>query len=334
MRGAAAKGLLDHPRPPEDGPMGIARMLISRYELQVSPEFTLTRTDAGVSLHFSYDLSGSQEDDGTWVWDGSILSELGEDEGGTSQMSDRPMSLTYSATLADGVTETGSYEVTDAGDEGIAKTVEFDVTTFSSAATFKGEGPISHFVFGSDEGDDFTGARGADVLNGAQGDDTVHGGGGDDRLSGGGDDDVIHGGAGLDNLRGNAGDDELFGGDGDDRLAGRVGDDAMSGGAGADSFVFRETLGGEDTILDFTSGEDRIRLDDAVFEALETGALGEGVFVANADGEATEEGQRLIYNTTDGLLFYDADGSGGGEAVLIVKLGAGVTLTADDLGVF
>lgn len=309
-------------------------MLISRYELQVSPGFSITRADDGVSLSFSYDLSGSREETGEWVWDGSILSELGDDAGGTTQMSDRPMSLTYAATLEDGVTETGNYEITDAGDRGVSQIFDFDVTVFSEAATYAGTGTRSHFVFGSDEGDDLTGGDGADALHGGLGGDTIEGGAGNDRLYGGAGVDDLTGGEGDDNVRGNGGDDTLSGGAGDDKIVGGAGKNDLSGGAGADTFVFKGGVGAEDTIRDFVSGEDRIRLDGSAFTGLTHGALGEGVFVANATGEATGAAQRLIYDTSDGSLFYDADGSGVGAAILIARLGAGLTLSADDIGVF
>lgn len=309
-------------------------MLISRYELQVSPELSITRTEDGVSLSFSYDLSGSQEETGEWVWDGSILSELGDDEGGTTQMADRPMSLTYTAELEDGVTETGSYEITDAGDQGISQVFDFDITVFSEAATYEGTGALSHFVFGSDEGDELTGADGSDVLHGGLGHDTINGGTGDDRLYGGAGSDKLTGGDGDDIVRGGGGDDTLTGGEGDDKIVGGAGKNDLTGGAGADTFVFKGEVGAQDTIRDFVSGEDLIRLDGSAFTGLAHGALGDGVFVANATGEATDAVQRLVYDTTDGSLFYDADGSGVGAAVLIAKLGAGVALSADDIGIF
>ena len=63
-----------------------------------------------------------------------------------------------------------------------------------------------------------------------------------------------------DNLNGGAGDDTLDGGAGDDTLDGGAGDDdTMSGGTGNDTFVFGADHG-NDTIKDFTDGEDLIDL--------------------------------------------------------------------------
>ncbi|WP_311270531.1 calcium-binding protein [Sphingobium sp. WCS2017Hpa-17] len=158
-------------------------------------------------------------------------------------------------------------------------------------------------------------------------------------------------GTGLVEGRGNAGDNwlsafwiekqpwdpalevRLYGGDGNDHLLGwargsfldgGAGNDVLQGGAGADRFHFGDPLDARtnvDTIVDFWDNirggpwADRIELDDAIFTTLSTGALSADAFVANADGVATTAEQRIIYDTDSGALFYDADGSGAGEAV-------------------
>lgn len=150
-------------------------------------------------------------------------------------------------------------------------------------------------IHGGGGGDTIEGGEGEDWLYGDAGDDTVlgdegndllYGGQGDDRLYGGADDDTIYGGAnddyvrgdagndllygdsGNDELRGNQGDDLLYGGEGDDWLGGGAGDDTITGGAGDDTmmgwhgddtFVY-EAGHGNDTINDFTDGEDTIDL--------------------------------------------------------------------------
>lgn len=111
--------------------------------------------------------------------------------------------------------------------------------------------------------DEVSGGAGDDTLLGNAGDDTVTGGEGDDELSGGGGEDLVEGGQGADTLdggngadtlRGGEGDDELTGGDDDDVLEGGAGADLYVGGSGADEFV----IAGEDTVRDFTAGEDTI----------------------------------------------------------------------------
>jgi len=125
-------------------------------------------------------------------------------------------------------------------------------------------------------------------------------------------------------LFGQAGDDRLFGGAGNDWLAGGSGSDYLKGGAGADSFVFSAPMGSTnvDFISDFLSGTDKIVLENTgtgLFNALTEGALAASAFTSSG---AITASTRIIYNTSNGELKYDADGSGGGAAVLIAVLGS------------
>ena len=129
----------------------------------------------------------------------------------------------------------------------------------------------------SREADPFMGSDNSSLmLDGSQGNttmamggyDRVFGGEGDDRLEGGDDPDDLYGEEGDDSLNGGAGGDRLFGGEGadtldggsgEDWLLGGEGDDTLTGGAGADTFVFTPDHG-DDTITDFSDGEDLIDL--------------------------------------------------------------------------
>lgn len=105
------------------------------------------------------------------------------------------------------------------------------------------------------------GDAGNDVLNGMGGQDYLWGGTGQDTLNGGNGDDELHGDRGNDVVLGGAGSDTLFGDDGNDTLAAGSGDDTLYGGNGADLFVFVPGEGnGINTIMDFTSGIDKIDL--------------------------------------------------------------------------
>lgn len=68
----------------------------------------------------------------------------------------------------------------------------------------------------------------------------------------------------ADTLSGSNGEDRLFGGAGSDRLDGGAGNDYLRGGNGADRFIFRQG-GDEDWLDDFVAGDDRIALDDALW---------------------------------------------------------------------
>jgi serralysin len=160
------------------------------------------------------------------------------------------------------------------------------------------------------------GTSGNDTINGTSSNDTIEGAAGSDRLFGGGGHDVLLGGAAADNL---------FGDDGMDWLEGGTGQDRLTGGAGADAFVFSAPISNAN--LDFINdyeGIDALLLDAAVFTNI--GALGSFVtgderFVAGAGArEGVEADDRIMYDTTTGRLYYDADGSGAGAAQLFAVL--------------
>ena len=75
--------------------------------------------------------------------------------------------------------------------------------------------------------------------------------------------------------------------------------------------------------------EDLILLDSLIFTDLDAeGMLSFGAFQSNRTGAAQDLDDRVIYNTRDGMLYYDADGSGAGEAVQFARLSAGLDLEA------
>jgi Ca2+-binding RTX toxin-like protein len=135
--------------------------------------------------------------------------------------------------------------------------------------------------------------------------------------------------------------DYLLGGSGNDVLRGLQGNDTLVGGAGNDTFVFNtatNALTNVDTLVEFNAGGnisptvDKIALDPVVFAALAAGtaAVDSGEFRASAGGDAADANDFILYDTTTGSLFYDADGNttGGVEKVLFAKV-TGLTGTLD-----
>lgn len=185
------------------------------------------------------------------------------------------------------------------------------------------------------------------TLNGTAGNDTLAGGGGNDTLLGNAGNDVlngldgndfIQGGTGADTLNGGAGSDRMSGNDGIDRVAGGLGNDTIAGGGGQDFFVFAEHgAANADAVSDFASGWDHMQLDSAGFAGIGADgrfSAGDDRFhaAAGAGGGADAE-DRVVYNTSTGQLYYDADGSGAGGAQLIATLQPGAALTAADITV-
>jgi Ca2+-binding RTX toxin-like protein len=141
-----------------------------------------------------------------------------------------------------------------------------------------------------------------------------------------------------DSLAGDAAAQTLTGQSGADTIAGAGAADTLWGGAGGDNFLFREMgTANADRISDFASGSDNLWLDDVVFTAIGAdGRFGpeDARFKANSGGTATEADDRVIFNTSTGQLYYDADGSGAGAAQIIATVQSGATVAATDIVVF
>jgi Ca2+-binding RTX toxin-like protein len=132
---------------------------------------------------------------------------------------------------------------------------------------------------------------------------------------------------------GTAGRDDLDGGRGNDLLDGGLGKDTLTGGAGDDNFRFSTALGNGnvDRITDFTVADDTIQLDSTIFaSAGAVGALGVGAFHKSAAGVAHDADDRIIYDTNEGYLYYDADGSDIGAAVRFARLSTNLHLHSTD----
>lgn len=206
--------------------------------------------------------------------------------------------------------------------------------------------------------DSLSGRDGNDVLEGGDGDDFIDGGAGSDTASyasatsgvhvylaaagaqdtvGAGMDTIVNcerlnGSAFNDTLIGSTNGDIIAGGDGNDAIRGLEGNDTLTGGNGNDIFVMERALNAStnvDSITDFVSGSDRIKLALATFGAAgPAGTLSASAFQVGAAGNDALD--RIIYDSTTGNIYYDADGNGAGAQVLFAHITAGLTLTNSD----
>ena len=213
-------------------------------------------------------------------------------------------------------------------------------------------------LIGTAAADIIYGLGGSDTLYGRAGDDIIDGGSGKDKMYGEQGNDIYYvdhksdvivevAGAGSDTVRtalssytlaanvenleysgsgsfagtGNALDNVMRGGSGSDTLNGGLGHDRLFGGSGSDSFNFTSALSSSniDTILDFNTAADTIRIDNVVFKAFsKTGALASSAFVTGT--AAADADDRIIFDRSTGSLFYDADGTGFTSAIKFATL--------------
>jgi Ca2+-binding RTX toxin-like protein len=224
-------------------------------------------------------------------------------------------------------------------------------------------------VEGGAGNDTLMGMLGNDVLQGGDGDDYFEGGAGADTLDGGlGNDfywvdsaDVLTDAGGIDTLstfesqdlaagfenlniwgtattstQANDAANRIQGSDGANLIDARGGNDTLIGNGGADTFVFSVAPGAAnaDLVQDFASASDRLVLDgNAHANSGSSGsfAAGDARFAANSTGTAQDASDRVVYNTSNGQLWYDADGSGAGARQLIATLHGVPTLVATDI---
>lgn len=195
----------------------------------------------------------------------------------------------------------------------------FEGTNFADTMT---GGSANDYLLGAGGDDLITGGNGVDTLFGGAGNDTIDGGNGSDALYGDAGNDLIRGGNDNDSLVGGAGDDRLEGGNGNDRLLGGTGNDVLQGGNGNDTFVF-ENLSGNDQILDFRRGQDKIDLSQV--DAITGGTkdmfawIGSGAFSGVA-------GQLRSYSE-GGSSFVAGDTNGDGVADFVIQVNTPIVQT-------
>ncbi len=143
-------------------------------------------------------------------------------------------------------------------------------------------------LWGAGDRDVLFGGPGDDALSGGNDPDELYGQDGKDALVGGNGNDLLDGGLGDDVLFGNTGDDTLIGGAGHDRFWGGAGNDVLRGDGGRDLFVFGLDHG-QDTILDFSPGADRIQIlaSDAASQNLSLTQTGQDARLAFGNTQVT-----------------------------------------------
>ena len=148
-------------------------------------------------------------------------------------------------------------------------------------------------------------------------------------------------------VTGSSADNFIFTTNGDDTLNGGEGNDFLFAGPGEDWYVFDAAPGeaNADRIIienyraevDGFDERDTIALDNDVMAALgaegDFSAEDERFYAAAGATGGAEEDDRVIYDSEAGRLYYDADGSGAGEAQLITTVGIYGDLVASDFTV-
>jgi Ca2+-binding RTX toxin-like protein len=205
-----------------------------------------------------------------------------------------------------------TYKVEVSGDKVVEAASQGSDTVQSSASSYTLSANVEKLILtgtaakgtGNALPNTLTGNNAANSLTGNNGNDTLTGSGGNDSLIGGGGADSLDGGAGADLLRGG------------------TGNDILTGGGGADKFRFDSALTSNiDKITDFSAVDDTIQLDNAIFTVLTaTGTLTAGKFVEEASAIAHDGNDYILYDTTTGKLYYDADGNGIGAKVQFATL--------------
>ena len=255
-------------------------------------------------------------------------------------------------------------ELTTGGTDTVIASATYVLTAAAEVETLRTSDPIlttTLHLTGNATGQTILGNAGFNTLNGAAGADNLSGFGGNDvylvdsyydkvnEAAGQGTDQIrasfsfaLAGGLSVEtlgttningttalNLIGNSLINNIFGNNGSNMLNGAGGSDTLTGGGGADWFRLSVAPSSTniDTIRDFNVAADTIQLENGVFTALQAtpGTLNADAFhigTAAADAE-----DRIVYNSTNGGLYYDVDGTGSQGKVLVASMLANLGLT-------
>lgn len=224
---------------------------------------------------------------------------------------------------------------------------------------------LNNLLFGRSGSDTLIGRAGNDILTGGAGADTHLGGAGSDFADyldatagvvadlltpaantgfAAGDSYVevenLRGSIRADSLRGNdlanqifgnAGNDVIIARGGNDFIIGQAGADTINGGAGIDRFAYYAASEGGDIIQSFEAADVFVFEGSAFGFGTFAGTLAANRFQSGATNVAADAFDRFLFRTTDGTLWFDADGSGAAGPVLIADLTNAFAVTAADI---
>jgi Ca2+-binding RTX toxin-like protein len=150
---------------------------------------------------------------------------------------------------------------------------------------------------------------------------------------------IVYAGTGTDTIVGGQGADEIWGRGGSDRITGGLGSDILRGGEGDDVFVYNAVAesgpGSRDSILDFTSGSDRLDLTGIDADSLAGGDqafsfIGSNAFSGSGAGSAGQ--LRAYWDSASGAWIVEADvnGDGTGDFQISLVLAPSDSLVASD----
>ncbi len=279
-------------------------------------------------------LDGGDDNDTLFGGDGNdmLIGGLGDDylDGGTGA-DNMAGGLGNDSYIVDSWSDDGNsanddliVELAGEGTDQVSASVSYKMAAEIEKLVLTGPDPIDGI--GNDIANSMTGNGGNNGLWGGLGNDTLLGNGGDDRLYGEDGQDSLDGGAGNDLLDGGAAGDTLKGGAGSDTLIGGAGKDTLTGGTEADVFLFNRgdttlNTASYDRITDFKASEgDRIDLDflngslpavDYAERTIATNSFSDALAAANMTAGVNHVA--FVAGSTDGWIFYDANGDGAFE---------------------
>ncbi len=140
---------------------------------------------------------------------------------------------------------------------------------------------------------------------------------------------TITGNVAVNTLNGYAGNDTLNGGGGNDVLIGSAGSDRLTGGTGGDVFVFNSTVG-SDTITDFVSGTDDLRISQSAIKIGDGDLLVEGALTRAAQGGFSTGAELVVFTTNLSSLNATTSAAAIGSATAAYSINAQALFAVDN----